>query len=74
MNANIVHKWVRLAEAGELTEQTPAFIPIPVRGNIAAINAQIIDIEIVRGEAKVNLRWPTQDSAACGAWLCEWLR
>lgn len=75
MNANIVHKWLRLAEAGQLVVGTPSFIPIaaPVRAPAAAQSRRDIEIEVVRGEASVTVRWPLEDAAGCATWLRDWL-
>ncbi len=33
-----------------------------------------IRLKLRRGTATAVVDWPVQDSLACGAWLCEWLR
>lgn len=33
-----------------------------------------IRLELRRGPVVLTVSWPAQDAAACGAWLCEWLR
>lgn len=37
-------------------------------------NHNDIRVEIQRGQCAITVRWPTQASAACTAWLSEWLK
>lgn len=77
LNANLVHKWRRLAGRGVSARVAQniasAFIPVP----LPAVQAQAsndIRIELRRGSIAVNVTWPLACSAECAAWLREILR
>lgn len=76
MNANIVHKWLRLAEAGQLAMATPSFIPIaaPSRATSMPELRQDIQIDVARGDTRIIVRWPLEDAVGCATWLRDWLR
>ncbi|MFC6340101.1 IS66-like element accessory protein TnpA [Pseudomonas karstica] len=75
LNANLVHKWIRL-QAQKSTALQPAFIPLPVplAGATPHSSSSNICVEIQhpRGTAKVN--WPTENAAACATFLRDLLR
>jgi transposase len=76
LNANLVHKWRRLA-SGAAMERVPArrseaFIPVSMA--TAVPMAADIRIELRRGAIAVNVTWPLASSAECAAWLREILR
>lgn len=64
MNANIVHKWLRLAEAGQLLAPPPSFIPVaaPVRAPSMPESRRDIQINAARGEraSSCDGPWKTQ--------------
>jgi transposase len=77
LNANLVHKWRRLAGRGVsapvASNIASAFLPVP----LPAVQAQAsndICIELRRGSIAVNVTWPLACSAECAAWLREILR
>jgi transposase len=77
INANIVHRWLREQAASALVPQSQAFVPVtldePAPGPTPQ-SAPDIRVEIHRVNATIVVKWPLQGSAACAAWLREWLR
>ncbi|NAT15648.1 MULTISPECIES: IS66-like element accessory protein TnpA [Pseudomonas syringae group] len=75
LNANLVHKWIRL-QAPKSTALQPAFIPLPLPTNAvnqhAASPSICVEIEHPRGTVKVN--WPTESADACASFLRDLLR
>jgi len=65
LNANLVHKWIRV-QTQKNTAPQPAFIPLPMQ--LAGVNSQAassnicVEIQHPRGTVKVN--WPTESAAA----------
>jgi transposase len=75
INANVVHKWRRLAGSGSGsdTSTTPAFIPVSLPAAPAAPEADI-RIELRRGATTVAVMWPATAAAECAAWMRELLK
>ena len=77
INANIVHRWLREFTPTALVVQSQAFVPVtldePAPGS-APQAAPDIRVEVQRANATIVVKWPLQGSAACTAWLREWLR
>ena len=77
INANIVHRWLREFTPTALVPQSQAFVPVtldePAPGS-APQAAPDIRVEVQRANATIVVKWPLQGSAACAAWLREWLR
>ncbi|WP_235684498.1 IS66-like element accessory protein TnpA [Pseudomonas coronafaciens] len=75
LNANLVHKWIRV-QAQKSTALPPAFIPLPMQlagANSHASSSSIcVEIQHPRGTVKVN--WPTENAAACATFLRDLLR
>jgi len=74
LNANLVHKWIRL-QAHKSTALQPAFIPLPVppAGEKSHSTSNIcVEIQHPRGTVKVN--WPTENASACATFLRDLLR
>ncbi|KAA3532983.1 MULTISPECIES: IS66-like element accessory protein TnpA [Pseudomonas syringae group] len=75
LNANLVHKWIRLQTQNSIVLQ-PAFVPlhIPLTGaNAQAASSNIcVEIQHPRGSVKVN--WPTENADACATFLRDLLR
>ena len=79
INANIMHR--RLYEHSQTAlvpqSQANAFVPVtldePAPGS-APQAAPDIRVEMQRANATIVVKWPLQGSAACAAWLREWLR
>jgi transposase len=76
LNANLVHKWRRLARRGAAsvpadvdTEQfLPVALPQPVQPR------EDIRIELRRGPTAVTVTWPLTAAAECASWMRELLR
>ena len=86
LNANLVHKWRRLAQ-GELvaavTPPTPAptFIALvitspalPTPSPPACPEARELRIELRRGAIVATVNWPMSATHECAGWLRELLR
>ena len=75
LNANLVHKWIRV-QAQKSTVLQPAFIPLPMQRAVANSHAAAsniyVEIQHPRGTVKVN--WPTESAAACATFLRDLLR
>ena len=85
LNANLVHKWRRAAEAAitravalaHTKDSAGAFIALalpPQRAPVVPLAPPDIRIELRRGATTVNIHWPAQGGGDCAAWLREWLR
>ena len=79
INANIVHRWLRGFTPTALVPQLQAnaFVPVtldePAPGPAPQAEPDI-RVEVQRANATIVVKWPLQGSAACAAWLREWLR
>lgn len=75
LNANMLRIWVTKAQqvggAQPKPTMTPAFVPVPIAAPKAKPD---IAIDIQRGAAKVQVRWPVEAAAECAALLRDWLR
>ena len=75
LNANLVHKWIRV-HTQQNTALQPAFIPVPMR--LAEVNSQAgspnICVEILHPHGTVKVSWPTESAAACATFLRDLLR
>lgn len=71
INANIVHKWRRLAGAAPLplASFVPVALPAPTRASQADIR-----MELRRGATSMTITWPVAAAADCAAWMRELLR
>ncbi|KPY37102.1 ISPpu14, transposase Orf1 [Pseudomonas syringae pv. rhaphiolepidis] len=75
LNANLVHKWIRLQEQ-KSPALPPTFIPLPMP--LAGANSHpassniCVEIQHLRGTIKVN--WPAESAAACATFLRNLLR
>lgn len=80
LNANLVHKWRRLARAGypgpAPVPEPAQFIALPLSpAPVPASHApHDIRIELSRGAMVVSITWPAAAAAECGAWMRELLR
>lgn len=81
LNANLVHRWRRLAARGASMTQAktvspvggePRFVAVPLP--TAPVPAPDIRIELRRGATAIAVSWPIAAAAECGAWLGELLR
>ena len=78
LNANLVHKWRRQAEA-RARDQTlttaPSFIPVEIASaQSAGDTPQVIEFHLQRAGLKVCIRWPMMAAAMSAPWLRELLR
>jgi transposase-like protein len=75
LNANLVHKWIRV-QVQKSTALQPAFVPLPMQlvgANSQAVSSNIcVEIQHPCGTVKVN--WPTESAAACATFLRDLLR
>jgi transposase len=88
VNANLVHRWLRLsmtasAPAAKAHEQSAedgggggefVALRLPAPAGVAVPPAPDIRIELRRGATSVSVSWPMAGSSDCAAWLREWLR
>ena len=77
LNANLVHKWRRLAGRGVAQPVAQNVASSFVAVSLPSVPAQAgndIRIELRRGAIAVNVIWPLACSAECAAWLREILR
>ena len=82
INANIVHRWLREQTQSALVPQSQvnmnanAFVPVTLNESAPGPvpHAELdIRVEVQRANSAIVVKWPLQDSAACAAWLREWL-
>ncbi|MFS0827099.1 IS66-like element accessory protein TnpA [Pseudomonas phoenicis] len=75
LNANLVHKWIRL-QAQKTTAMQSAFVPLPVSLTGANMHpaASNICVEIQHSRGTVKVNWPTENAAACATFLRDLLR
>ena len=73
INANVVHKWRRLAHAPSLDLQVPNFVPVALPAPSCA-PAPDIRIELRRGVTSVTLTWPVSAAEHCAAWMRDLLK
>lgn len=72
INANVVHKWRRLARPVEPACTVPAFVPLPMPAAMSP--AGEIHIELRRGAVQLVVHWPLDGAAALAQWTRELLR
>lgn len=74
INANVVHKWRRLAGGGSgAPAAAPTFVPVSLPPPVSAPAADI-RIELRRGATSVAVMWPVAAAAECAGWMRELLR
>jgi transposase len=83
INANLLRRWVREAEARHgaaaacaLPAPRPvtkaaAFVPMQMPAPVVAPD---IRIELRRGSTAITVSWPSEAATACAAWMRELLR
>lgn len=71
INANVVHKWRRLAGAPPMP--IASFVPVamPAPGCAAPTD---IRMELRRGAISMTITWPLAAAGDCAAWIRELLR
>ena len=79
LNANLVHRWRRIAEGRERgphgARRVEEFVPVPMTAvrELGAVSEQI-RIEVCRAGTVVTVTWPVSGASASAAWLRELLR
>jgi transposase len=75
LNANLVHKWIRLHAQKTMALQT-AFIPVKTLTPSPIYQAMpaTIRIEVPHSKGMVVVSWPAENVAACSAFLRDLLR
>ena len=71
INANVVHKWRRLAGAAPLP--VASFVPVALPAPTCAASADI-RMELRRGATTMTIAWPAAAAGDCAAWMRELLR
>lgn len=71
INANVVHKWRRLAGAAPLP--VARFVPVTLPTPSCEVPADI-RIELRRGATTMSITWPAAAAGDCAAWMRELLR
>jgi len=90
VNANLVHRWLRLTAPASALASMPAakaheratedgagdgeFVALRLPAPPVVSALPDIRIELRRGATTVSVSWPTQEAGACAAWLGQWLR
>ncbi|WP_096671793.1 IS66-like element accessory protein TnpA [Polaromonas sp. AET17H-212] len=71
INANVVHKWRRLAGAAPLP--VASFVPVALPAPTCAAPADI-RMELRRGATIMTITWPAAAASDCAVWMRELLR
>lgn len=77
VNTGLIYKW-RAAAADPAALQPPVaprFIALSPPAAASALTPDLapIEIDVQRGGATLQIRWPQSCAAACAAWLRTWL-
>lgn len=77
LNANLVHRWRRLADGRErgrhAVQAIEEFVAVPM-ATVHGTPSPEIRIEVRRGAMVVSVSWPMSAAAHSAAWLRELLR
>lgn len=79
LNANLVHRWRRIAEGREPGRRAVAvseqFVAVPLMAQSpVSVAEESIRIEIRRSGVVANVQWPLSHTAQCAAWMRELMR
>jgi transposase len=78
LNANLVHRWRRLAQGrergGHAVQRIGEFVAVPMASVQGPPAPEEIRIEVRRGSLVVSVSWPMSAAAHGAAWLRELLR
>lgn len=78
LNANLVHRWRRIAEGRERGRCAAVgldqFVPVPIAASAVASVGERIRIELRGARMAASVEWPVSEAAQCAAWLCELMR
>lgn len=75
LNANLVHKWIRLQPQKSAALQ-PAFVslPMPLASAESQAASSNISVEIQHPRGTVKISWPADSAAVCATFLRDLLR
>lgn len=73
INANVVHKWRRLAHGLRRDSHVPTFVPVALPVPSCTPVADI-RIELRRGATCVTLTWPVAAAEHCATWMRDLLK
>ncbi|QJI30335.1 transposase [Pseudomonas sp. ADAK18] len=75
LNANLVHKWIRV-QTNETMDLRPAFIPLPLplAGGHSHAPLSSICVEIQHSCGTVKVNWPTESADAYASFLRDLLQ
>lgn len=85
INANLLRRWVRIAETApaigwqdalpapqpQVAQVSPAFVPMQLPAKALAPD---IRIELRRAAISITVTWPMDSAGECAAWMRELLR
>lgn len=74
LNANLVHRWRRLAQGSAVRSPAKAMAPTFMPLTIERPTPADIRIELQRGPVSVVVNWPMSAMSDCASWLREILR
>lgn len=78
LNANLVHRWRRIAEGRERARASStlveSFVPLPIAAASMPAAPESIRIELRRGAVCASVEWPLSAASQCAAWLRELMR
>ena len=77
INANIVHRWRKLARegSGSMMGKSLEFVPVAVAPvAMPTTREQDVEIELRRGSLSMKITWPTSAAADLATWTRELLR
>lgn len=72
INANVVHKWRRLAGAAPVP--VASFVPVALPAPSCTVPPADIRMELRRGATSMTITWPAAAAGDCAAWMRELLR
>lgn len=73
INANVVHKWRRLAHSDAAPTPVASFVPVALPAPSCPAPADI-RMELRRGATTMTITWPAAAATDCAAWMRELLR
>jgi transposase len=77
INANIVHRWRKLARegSGSVMGKSLEFVPVAVASvTMPPASERYVEIELRRGSLSMKITWPASAAADLATWTRELLR
>lgn len=77
LNANLVHRWRRIAEGretGSKIQVASQFVALPLQPELTQAPPEVVHIEVRRADVVIRVDWPVSSAAQCGRWLAELLQ